>query len=196
LERYRNWRDGYGFKTDAEVYSEECERKSELYELAALTDTPGQLIFVNQETGAEISYKIATLSRREIWAFSNLIRNGTFQVRIDIPEVAISPEAAGIQGPSGTESSKKYVERNWDKATFGTVAKPVRYHLKKHVTDLGRNMSEAEYTQRGLKAFADSAAKRTPTFDALGRSAVKVVSKEGSGLFTPEGKIIWFQPKF
>ena len=196
LEKYRNWRDGYGFRTDAEVYSEQCKRVGELYEFAALTDTPGELILVNQETGAETSYRIRNLTRREIWAFSNLIRNGTFQVRIDAPDVAIPPGSAGIQGPSGRESSKKYVEKNWDKASFGTIAKSVRYHLKKHVTDLGRNMSEAEYTQRGLKAFADSAAKRTPTIDSLGRSAVKVVSKEGSGLFTPEGKIIWFQPKF
>jgi hypothetical protein len=32
--------------------------------------------------------------------------------------------------------------------------------------------------------------------DSLRRAAVKVVSQEGSGLFTPTGKIIWFEPKF
>jgi len=100
------------------------------------------------------------------------------------------------RGPSGRVSTEKYLEKNWDKSTFGSVKKSVEYHVKQHVTRLGRNMSEVEYTQRGLKAFADIAAKRSPATDRLGRAAVKVVSKEGSGLFTPQGKIIWFQPKF
>ena len=93
-------------------------------------------------------------------------------------------------------STEKYLENNWDKATFGNVKKSIAYHVKQHVTRLGRKMSDVEYTQRALKAFADSAAKKTPTTDKLGRTAVKVVSSEGSGLFTPHGKIIWLQPKF
>jgi hypothetical protein len=111
-------------------------------------------------------------------------------------KVPIAPTSAGTKGPSGRMSTEKYLERHWDKSTSSTVKKSIAYHLKQHVTRLGGNMSEVEYTQRGLKAFADSAAKRTAATDKLGRAAVKVVSKkEGTGLFTPQGKIIWFQPK-
>ena len=121
-----------------------------------------------------------------------VVRNEGFEqcLRNIIPTVG-----SGTRGPSGRVSTEKYLESNWDKSTSSTVKKSIAYHLKQHVTRLGRNMSEVEYTQRGLKAFADSAAKRSPAMDKLGRAAVKVVSKEGSGLFTPQGKIIWFQPK-
>jgi len=97
----------------------------------------------------------------------------------------------GTRGPSGRESSEKYLEKNWDKGTFGSIKKSIEYHVAKH----GGGLSEVEYTQRALNAFNDSGAARSAAVDKVGRAVVRVVSKEGTGLFTKAGKIIWFQPK-
>ncbi|MGI8544188.1 MAG: RHS repeat domain-containing protein [Aridibacter sp.] len=94
-------------------------------------------------------------------------------------------------GPSGKVSTKKYLEKNWDKATFGNTQKSIQYHLKKH----GKGLTATQYTQKALKAFKDSGAVKTTITDNLGRKAVQVVSKHGKGLYTSSGKIIWFQPK-
>jgi len=100
-----------------------------------------------------------------------------------------SSSSGPTKGPSGKVSTEKYLEKNWDKATFGSIKKSIAYHVGKH-----SKLSAVEYTQRALKAFADASATKTPTTDMLGREAIKVVSKEGSGLFTKAGKIIWFHP--
>jgi RHS repeat-associated protein len=120
------------------------------------------------------------------------------------PRVGISPahnsttfmsrignRSGGNPGPSGRVSTGKYLERNWDRGTFGATKKSIEYHLKKH----GKGMSAVEYTQRALKAFRDSSAVRSMTRDLRGRRAIHITSKHGAGLFTKTGKIIWFQPK-
>lgn len=100
--------------------------------------------------------------------------------------------SGGTPGPSGKLSTEKYLEKRWDKGTFGSVWKSIEYHVAKH----GKGLSVVEYTQRAEKAFADAAAVRSTMADLQGREAVKVVSEIfGSGLFTPLGKIIWFHPK-
>ena len=99
--------------------------------------------------------------------------------------------AKGTPGPSGRQSTEKYLENNWDKGTFGNVSKSIEYHVGKH----GKGLSPVEYTQRALKAFDNALAKKTKTTDLQGRAAVRVDAPEGSGLFTPHGKIIWFHPE-
>jgi hypothetical protein len=96
------------------------------------------------------------------------------------------------KGPSGKESIKRYLEKRWDKATFGSVEKSIEYHVTKH----GQGLSPVEYTQRAMKAFEDPSALRVATTDIQMRPALKVVSDTwGSGLYTKGGKIIWFHPK-
>lgn len=96
------------------------------------------------------------------------------------------------RGPSGKVSTKKYLRKRWDKGTFETVEKSIRYHVNKH----GKGLSPVEYTQRAEKAFRDGRGIGQSTRDMQGRSAVKIVSETyGTGLFTPRGKIIWFHPK-
>jgi hypothetical protein len=98
----------------------------------------------------------------------------------------------GTPGPSGKASTDKYLENNWDKATFGQVKKSVEYHVGKH----GKGLSPVEYTQAALKAFEDPKAKKVKATDVQGRPALKVSSEQyGNGLFTPQGKVIWFHPK-
>jgi hypothetical protein len=87
-------------------------------------------------------------------------------------------------------STQKYLENNWDKATFGSVKKSIKYHVDKH----GKGLSVVEYTQKAISAFEDNSAVRQTTTDLLGRKAIRVKSGEGEGLFTPQGKIIWFHP--
>jgi hypothetical protein len=94
-------------------------------------------------------------------------------------------------GPSGRVSTRKFLEKRWDKATFPSVMRSVEYHVGKH----GKGLSAVEYTQRALRAFDDSSATRQATTDILGRDGIKVVSDLGSGLFTTHGRIIWFHPK-
>jgi len=103
-----------------------------------------------------------------------------------------SSASKGEKGPSGQASTEKYLEKRWDKGTFGNVEKSIEYHVAKH----GKGLSKVEYTQRAEKAFSDLKAVKSSTGDLQGREAVKVVSEEfGAGLFTPHGKIIWFHPK-
>lgn len=103
-----------------------------------------------------------------------------------------SSASKGEKGPSGQASTEKYLEKRWDKGTFGNVEKSIEYHVAKH----GKGLSKVEYTQRAEKAFADLKAVKSSTGDLQGREAVKVVSEQfGTGLFTPTGKIIWFHPK-
>jgi hypothetical protein len=99
------------------------------------------------------------------------------------------PKAAN-PGPSGVLSTAKYLLSRWDKATFTTVWKSIQYHLAKH----GGGLTAVQYTQQAMKAFADSAATVTKVTDKLGRPAVRVVSEFGQGLFTRQGRVIWFQP--
>lgn len=98
----------------------------------------------------------------------------------------------GIIGPAGRASIKKFLEKRWDKATFGSVRKSIEYHVAKH----GKGLSAVEYTQRAVKAYGDPKALAITVKDLQGRTALQVTSKEwGTGLFTPRGKIIWFHPK-
>jgi hypothetical protein len=94
-------------------------------------------------------------------------------------------------GPSGRVSTEKYLEKRWDKATFPSVAKSVEYHVAKH----GKGLTAVQYTQRAEAAFEHPSAIKTLTKDIQGRNALKVESDLGKGLFTPNGKIIWFHPK-
>ncbi|MCA9133592.1 MAG: RHS repeat protein, partial [Planctomycetales bacterium] len=59
-----------------------------------------------------------------------------------------SERASGRPGPSGKVSTKKYLDKNWDKATFGTKGKSIDYHVSKH----GKGLSAVQYTQQGVKA--------------------------------------------
>jgi hypothetical protein len=97
----------------------------------------------------------------------------------------------GAQGPSGTTSTNRFLEKHWDKGTFGTIWKSIEYHIFKHP-----GLSPVQYTQRALQAFNDRRAALSSTVDMSGRAAVKVNSPSfGSGLFTPDGKIIFFVPR-
>ena len=103
----------------------------------------------------------------------------------------VKGQGSANKGPSGRVSTEKYLENNWDKASFGNTKKSIDYHVTKH----GKGMSEVQYTQRvAVRNFEDSAAIRSNTTDKLGRPAVQVTSKEGTGLYTKFGKIIWFHP--
>jgi hypothetical protein len=101
-------------------------------------------------------------------------------------EVRESP----ILGPSGRVSTEKYLESRWDKATFGLTKKSIEYHAEKH----GKGLSAVEYTQQAENLFNNSEAKRAPTLDQLGRKAVLVRLGKERGMFTPNGKIIYYEP--
>jgi len=199
LDRIRNALKGYGFRTDAQVQAEEDQRRAQILEATQLTTCPGAITMVNPATNEVSVYDVATLTREQVWDVSERMRNGEFQIQtFDPQQFENLPRMSGpggtsgstTRGPSGRVSTQKYLENNWDKATFGSVKKSIAYHVAKH----GKGLSPVEYTQRALKVFADNSATRTAVTDKLGRAAVKVVSKEGSGLFTQSGKIIWFQP--
>ncbi|QDU14108.1 tRNA3(Ser)-specific nuclease WapA precursor [Gimesia maris] len=96
----------------------------------------------------------------------------------------------GGLGPSGKVSTRKFLNKWWDKATFGTKTKSIQYHVAKH----GKGLSQVKYTQQAIKAFKNPAAQKVKTFDLQGRPALKVNAPEGRGLFTPNGRIIWFHP--
>ena len=97
----------------------------------------------------------------------------------------------GTRGPSGRVSTEKYLENNWDKGTFANIKNSIKYHVAKH----GKGLSELQYTQRAIRAFKDSTAVRSAARDIRGRAVVRVISNEGTGLFTKSGRIIWFHPK-
>lgn len=96
----------------------------------------------------------------------------------------------GTPGPSGHVSTEKFLEKRWDKATFPTVKKSIEYHVAKH----GKGLSAVQYTQRAEAAFSHPSAVKIPTTDIQGREAIRLQSDLGNGLFTPQGKIIWFHP--
>jgi RHS repeat-associated protein len=95
----------------------------------------------------------------------------------------------GALGPSGKASTEKYLEARWDQGTFGSVKKSIEYHVEKH----GKGRSAVELTQSAEKAWRDTNTVKTATTDLQGRPAIKVRSEFGDGLFTPKGKIIWFE---
>ena len=80
MEKYKNWRNGYGFRTDAEVEAETCKRQHELYVLASYTDTPEQLVFTNIHTNEETVVNIADLTQAQIWAYTDQIRSGRIRI--------------------------------------------------------------------------------------------------------------------
>ena len=85
---------------------------------------------------------------------------------------------------------KSILKTIWDKGTFGNARKSIEYHLRKH----DQGLTEVEYTQRAIRAFKDTTAVRARVSDIRRRAVFKVVSKEGTGLFTKTGRIIWFHP--
>jgi hypothetical protein len=113
--------------------------------------------------------------------------------RLGGSSVGASGAASGssVVGPSGRTSIRKYLEKRWDKATFPSIRKTIEYHVGKH----GKGLDPVTYTQRALRAFSDSNAVRTATTNVQGRAAMHVRSIFGTGLFTVDGRIIWFHPK-
>jgi len=53
------------------------------------------------------------------------------------------------KGPSGKIGILKFLAKRWDKATFETVFKSIKYHVAKH----GKGLSAVKYTQLAEKAF-------------------------------------------
>jgi hypothetical protein len=51
------------------------------YAAAALTETPNSLVSTNLETGQQTSYSIHTLTRRQVWEFSDMLRGASMQFR-------------------------------------------------------------------------------------------------------------------
>ncbi len=94
-------------------------------------------------------------------------------------------------GPSGVASINKFLNKNWDKGTFGATKKSIEYHVLKH----GKGLTPIQYTQRALQAFSDNNSIKNKVKDLSGKAAIKVISKYGSGLYTPKGKIIWYHPR-
>src|SRR5882724_137480 len=192
-DRFKNWYHyGYAVEND-QIAKMEQERREWL----------NQHYYERDDQGNWRPYDASKLSTQDVFDKYREVQYFYEQKQLhpltdqEILEANKAPiVGTGTRGPSGRESTEKYLEKNWEKSTFANAKKSIEYHLKQHVTRLGRNMSEVEYTQRALRAFADSAARRSPAIDKLGRAAVKVISKEGNGMFTPQGKIIWFQPKF
>lgn len=62
--------------------------------------------------------------------------------------------------------------------------------MRKH----GKGLSPAEYTQKALKCFNNPKTSKTIYKDMQGRDTWKVKGPDGVGLFTLDGKIIWFHP--
>jgi hypothetical protein len=87
-----------------------------------------------------------------------------------------SPKEAGPStapreeiGPSGRVSTRKYLDKNWDEATFGTKGKSIDFHVGKH----GKGLSPVQYTQQALKAFKNSAAKKSQNIRLAGTASTK-----------------------
>ncbi len=93
-------------------------------------------------------------------------------------------------GAKGRSQVVGYLRNHWDKATFGTVEASIRYHVAKH----GKGWSPLEYTNTAIRAFADPNAVRSAASTKTGKAAIKVQGQHGNGLFTPNGKVIWFHP--
>lgn len=158
----------------------------------------------------------SNMDRSAVWYFYNKFQLAIAEGRLTnltpeqqaaaniLPAITNAPNNAGNStaankinpsvGPSGNVSTAKFLEKNWDKATFGSVKKSIEYHLKKHVLNRGLNLTETQYTQQAIQAFKDSNAIKTITIDMQGRKAIQVVSQLGRGLYTSSGKIIWFHP--
>ena len=184
-EKLKNW-----WKHERPVDDEELKRevdekrewlKANVFEINGKKIDPGSL---------------DQLSANQVFRLYDYVQAGMLYGRakfVDPPPIGSMPVGTGTTnpGPSGQVSTQKYLEKNWDKATFGSVKKSIDYHVGKH----GGGMSPVEYTQRALKGFNDTGAVRQPAMDKLGRAAVQVMSNEGTGLYTQTGKIIWFHPK-
>ena len=172
---------------DADVEAEEKRRRQFLYDNSFTKDAEGNWQHVD----------FSHLSRDDLWVAYAAWQDKAADpntYRLTAEEIANSLPVGGggaNRGPSGRVSTGKYVEKNWDKSSFGNVRKSIEYHLRKH----GQGLSEVEYTQRAIRVFQDRTAVRSAVRDIAGRAAVKVVSKEGTGLFTKTGRIIWFHPK-
>jgi hypothetical protein len=102
---------------------------------------------------------------------------------------------SGTRGPSGRLSTRRYITKRWDKATFTNANNSFDYHYNKHVTAAGKGLTDVQYVQASLRALKNPPAKITKTADFCGRSAFKVESAEGTGLYTQTGKVIWFHPR-
>jgi RHS repeat-associated protein len=159
---------------------------------AALTDLSGRYQDLMQSAGLkpDVALLAAMGLQMSIAQYKLDGDSGSLALRAGAAAIVLGMESGGNRGPSGRISTEKFLEKRWDKATFGSVEKSIEYHVGKH----GNGMSAVEYTQRAMSAFNDSSARRTTASDLLGRPAVRVQSEYGSGLFTNQGRIIWFQP--
>jgi RHS repeat-associated protein len=187
FERLGNFVANGLWMTDQEIRVEAARAADEISKRFVLIDQAG-----NQhpyDTSGLTNVQVIQLRDQLVQDFND----GKIKVLDTINPTAppVSPPTAGGLGPSGRVSTQKYLENNWDKATFGSVKKSIEYHVRKH----GKGLSAVEYTQKAMRAFKDNGAVREATTDLLGRKAIKVASQEGTGLFTPSGKIIWFHPK-
>jgi YD repeat-containing protein len=110
--------------------------------------------------------------------------------------------------PQGSVSGVKLGNNLWEQVKFNSRLQPYDMRLGASIGDFSKLRLEFGYgttTNNGnvlsqTITAAGTTISQSYTYDQLSRlstatEAVHVVSKEGEGLFTPKGKIIWFQPK-
>jgi RHS repeat-associated protein len=183
--------DVYG--EDADVEAEEKRRRQFLYDNSFTKDAQGNWQHVDFSHLSRDDLWVAYAAWQDKAADPNTYRLTADEIANALPAGGTSPATGSIanRGPAGRVSTEKYLENNWDKGTFGNVQNSIKYHLRKH----GQGLSEVEYTKRAIRVFNDTTAVRSRVSDIRGRAVFKVVSKEGTGLFTKTGRIIWFHPK-
>jgi len=88
-------------------------------------------------------------------------------------------------------SELREVIRAWDKASFPTVAKSLRYHYGAHGTGQGI----LNFTREAKELLNANKALATPKLLATGEMGIKIKTKTHFGIYTDKGKIITYGPR-
>lgn len=91
----------------------------------------------------------------------------------------------------GRTSTRKFIEKRYAKATFSNPIQSALYHWERHGVPNG--LSFLRYTHDARAFFRTHRHEGRSVIDLSGNAAILLEREGQRGLYTPEGKIIYYR---
>ena len=108
VEKFRNWRNGFGWRTNEEVEKETRSRRCLIEHFTDQTVTPGQIRLRNNITGEVTLVSVGQLTPAQVWEIYDRLQRGVYEsIDVQVPEPPINlPSLRYEASPKHTQKAR------------------------------------------------------------------------------------------